>query len=138
MQRYFIDTNIFLRFFIAADEQHEECKQFFEKAHANPSINCYTSSSIIGEITYTLRSFYGFTRIETVKVLESIISEPIIIIQEEDIPFAIDLYKKHNIKFVDCLTASIKRVREGMLQLLSYDEEFDKLQMIRKTPSDVK
>lgn len=50
---------------------------------------------------------------------------------------AIDLYQKHNIKFVDALIASHPKMQNKEIVVVSYDKDFDKLGIKRQEPAEV-
>lgn len=56
------------------------------------------------------------------------------IIDAFDLREAIETYKKTKIKFTDCLLASLLKKKD--LKIVSYDLDFDKLNVKRLSPKD--
>jgi hypothetical protein len=50
---------------------------------------------------------------------------------------ATELFQTHNVKFIDCLLASSKRVQENKAAVFSYDRDFDKLGVPRVESKDI-
>ena len=70
----FVDTNVFLRFFVNdVAAQYEKARVLFEAAEAG-KIKLETSELVIAEIVWVLESFYGFARKEVTEVLSTLLS----------------------------------------------------------------
>ena len=48
-----------------------------------------------------------------------------------------DLYAGHSVKFIDALITSIPQIAGGDMIAVSYDKDFDKLNVKRKEPKEV-
>lgn len=135
--KYIIDTNVFLRFFTNDQiKQARECKELLLSV-SEDKIDAFTTSITLSEIVWTLQSFYSYSKdsiVEAVKSIKGI--GGLEIINNYDNNFAIDLFEKNNVKFVDCLIASIPQIQKREWVLISYDKDFDKLKIIRKEPGD--
>jgi len=59
------------------------------------------------------------------------------IIDKFNANLAIEIYKKLPIKFIDALIASNPRILKKEVMIISYDKDFDKLNVIRKEPKEV-
>jgi len=136
--RYFIDTNIFLRI-IAKDSKQstKDCEVLIEKIKQG-EIKAIISSLILAEISWTLKSFYNLSRQDIAKTLKSLIETKNLRIENKENSLkAIELYKKHNIKFIDALIASRADVLNKKLTIISFDKDFDKIEVLRKEPKDL-
>lgn len=134
----FVDTNIFLRFFaIENKKSYLECKNLLAQI-SEAKIKAHTSTIILSEIYFTLSSYYRFNKKPALKVLQSITNlKSLKIIDKYDIKYTLDLFTQYNVKFVDCLIASITPIRSGEMTVISYDKDFDKLKIKRKKPEQL-
>lgn len=98
----FVDTNVFLRFFVKdVETQYERARSLFEKAEAG-KIKLETSELVIAEIVWVLESFYEFTRKEITDVLATLLSSRNLkIASHARISAAVDLYSHGNMDFID-------------------------------------
>lgn len=134
---YFIDSNIFLRVLIKEDEKSfQECFRLLNLAQ-NKKITAYTSDLVLAEINWVLESFYKFNKSQVVSALEGIVNLKGLTIKSATNPLtAVDLYNQNNVKFVDAVIASDKIFRLNAV-IISYDRDFDKLNVIRKEPIQI-
>ena len=133
---YFIDTNIFLRVLIK-EEKFEECYQFLDLVRQN-KIKAITSSPVMAEIDWVLEGFYKFEKMEVIKGLKSILKlKGLRIIDKMDVSLAIEFYKNYNIKFIDALIASNPKIFKKEITIISYDKDFDKINVLRKEPKEI-
>ncbi len=109
----FVDTNVFLRFFVKdVEPQYERARVLFEKAEAG-KIRLETSELVIAEIVWVLESFYGFTRKEITDVLAVLLaSKNLKIAGHARISDAVDLYSSGNMDFVDAYNMAFMKSKE--------------------------
>jgi len=109
----FVDTNVFLRFFVRDVEvQYEKARALFEKAEAG-TIKLETSELVIAEIVWVLESFYGFTRKEITEVLATLLaSRNLKIANHTKIGHAVVLYASGNLDFIDAYNIAYMRSKE--------------------------
>ncbi|OGK35629.1 hypothetical protein A3A93_05215 [Candidatus Roizmanbacteria bacterium RIFCSPLOWO2_01_FULL_38_12] len=138
MKRYFIDTNIFLRVLIKEDEKSfQECILLLKTIKEN-KLKAVTSSVVLAEIVWTLLSFYTFPKNRTAEAVESIINlRGLQVLDNYNHRLAIKTFAQSKIKYIDALISSIKEILEKKWIIISYDRDFDKLNVIRKEPHDV-
>lgn len=132
----FIDTNIFLRVLVKGndDKVFNDCCRLLEKVKFK-KFHGYTSSLVLAEINWTLGSYYSLPRQDAAEALQGIINlKNLGITDNFNASYAIALYKETNIKFVDCLIASIKEIRIGNIPVVSYDKDFDRIGVRRLEP----
>lgn len=136
--KYFLDTNIFLRAVVNDQKvQFEECRALLKKIH-DGKLTAWTSSLVLTEIQWTLKSFYGVEKTEIVAVLEAILAfKTLKFIEKTELSNALTFYANHQVKFVDCLIASIPNIQNGRMKVISYDKEFDKLGVGRIEPKQL-
>ncbi len=109
----FVDTNVFLRFFVRdVEAQYEKARALFEKAEAG-TIKLETSELVIAEIVWVLESFYGFTRKEITEVLTTLLaSRNLKIANHAKISHAAGLYASGNMDFIDAYNIAYMRSKE--------------------------
>src|SRR3989344_9598798 len=101
-KKFFIDTNIFLRYFVKEEKQtFKDCLEFFDKIK-NKEITAATSAIVLLEINYVLITFYKYPKDKACKIIASIINlQGLKFINDINQLTAIELYKEKNVKFAD-------------------------------------
>lgn len=135
---YFIDTNIFLRALIDDHKtQHKDTIAFLRQIKMN-SQSAVTAGLVLAEIAWTLKSYYGLTRKEVATSLYGIHNlRGLRIVDSYNYSQALEQYTLHNVKYIDTVIASIPEVADKTWCVISYDTDFDKLNVIRKEPGEV-
>lgn len=133
--KYLIDTNIFLRVLINEDEKsHAESVALIRQIKRN-QLHALLPGLVLAELAWVLRSFYGFTRGETVKGVEAVVHiRGLEILERYDYQLALSLYKKFNVKFADACIATLAGPNRV---IVSYDKDFDLLPVRRLEPKAV-
>lgn len=136
--KYVIDANIFLRIFANDDKKKaQECGVLI-RAITDGKINAYTTSITIAEVVWTLQSFYSYNKENVVEAVKSITGiNSLAIIDNYNHSIAFSLFEKNNVKFIDCLLASIPEIQKKEWAIISYDKDFDRLKIIRKEPGKI-
>jgi len=127
--KIFIDTNIFLRFFISGNTPQHTETTFLIKEIENGKHRVYTSNVVLIELIYTLSKFYKQNKPSIIKKIDNILAmRNLTVIEKTNSRQAMDLYKKLNIKYTDCLlfTQVPKDVK-----LVTYDKDFTKLPQLK-------
>ena len=124
MKKVFLDTNVFLRFFVPSDtEKHRASKELISYIEKG-ALRAYTSNIVFLECYYVLTSFYKTPRDQVVEIFTRISGmRNITIVEQSDTKQAIALWKQPSVKFMDCLIAT--QVGKG-ITLVTYDREFRK------------
>ncbi len=109
----FVDTNVFLRFFVQdVETQYEKARALFEKAEAG-KIKLETSELVIAEIVWVLESFYGFSRKEIADVLSTLLSSRNLrIANHARISDAVGLYAASAMDFIDAYNIAYMKSKE--------------------------
>lgn len=109
----FIDTNVFLRFFVKdVEPMYAKARALFEKAEAG-KIKLETSELVMAEIVWVLESFYGFTRKEVTDVLTILLaSRNLKIANHARISGAVHLYSSGNMDFIDAYNIAYLKSKE--------------------------
>lgn len=136
MTKLFLDTNVFLRFFLKDDENQYQtvCRLFtrIEEGRFRP----YTSSIVFLELNYVVRRIYKLPIDEVLDYIEAVKKmRGMTVVDKTDTDNAINLYRKYKIKLGDCFIAS-QIPKEAIL--LSYDADFKKVKEIKsQTPEEI-
>lgn len=131
----FLDSNIWLRLYLEDQkEQYQSVLKLFQYIESG-EIRPYTSTIVVLEVNFVLKSYYHLPTQKTLQYLNNIRStKNISIIEETDLDKALIYYKKYGIKFTDCIIAS--QIRKG-LELCTYDRDFIKIKEVKSCPPDV-
>lgn len=125
MEKVFLDTNIWMRYFIRTDEeQYKDAYALIQKIeYAN--LQGYTSAIVLLEVYFVGTKVYKIPEEDVVlwfEVIQNI--RNITIIEKTNFPKALDLHRKYNVKLADCLIASQIPPKTT---LVSFDKEFRKI-----------
>ena len=131
--KHFVDTNIFLRFFIKDEpKQALRVQKLFEKAK-NGNINLWTHEWVISEIVWTLFSYYGMSKGETFDVIKKIINTQGLEVRNKNLMLeALDLYLAKNVDLEDAISAIIARDSK-IKDVFSYDKHFDRISWLKRS-----
>lgn len=136
MTKLFLDTNIFLRFFLKDNEsQYQNVCRLFAKIEEG-GFKPYASSIVILELNYVIRNVYKLPIDEVFNYIKAIKEmRGMTVIDKTDMNNAISLYKKYKIKLGDCFIAS-QLPEEAVL--VSYDKDFKKIKELQsQTPDEI-
>ena len=76
MRAAFVDSNVFLRFFMTGDkQQHARATALFRKA-AESKVTLITGPPVLFEVAWTLRAAFGKSRENVLEVLSAIAAFP--------------------------------------------------------------
>ncbi len=134
---YFLDTNVFLRFYVKDDtEEHGDTKQLIERVETGKVSSACIAQIVLAEIDWTLHSYYRVQKRDRIEFLQRLRSSlPLRELQDFDSDLAVDLHENNKVKFIDCLIASHPRIQSGDITVISYDADFDKLGITRVEPT---
>lgn len=125
MTKLFLDTNIWLRYFLRdEEEQYQEVVALFSKIEEG-SYRVYTSSVVLLELFFVLRKTYSFTHDDIDDVFMNIQQvRAITILETTDFTQALKWYRKYRVKLADCIIAS---TLSADTILVSYDKDFERI-----------
>lgn len=135
-KKFFIDTNVWLRFIIGDNKkQLKACQKLFS-LNEQGKFKLYTSVIVLMEIAHTLRSFYTVSKKEIVSDLRDILStRNLTLIEKTGFSKALALFDKLKIRLVDCLIATQLPAKTV---ICTYDQEFRKIKTVTAfTPEEI-
>ena len=123
----FLDSNIFLRFFLRDDEaKAEQCKDLL-LAIATGEQEAMTSTMVIAEVVWVLERTYRCSRKQVAEFVMSLLGLSHLVLREKHIvEIAISCYAKQNIDFIDAYNAALMSA-EGLQIIYTYDRHFAQL-----------
>ena len=121
MDRYFVDTNVFLRFLPNdVPTQADAAERVFQRA-AHREIELETNVLVIAEIVWTLGSYYGHDRDAVKSAILAILNTPGLTVENADlVGEAVLLHASQNIDFVDAYSAQWMR-RRRLTEAYTFD-----------------
>ena len=134
MTKIFLDSNIWLRYFLKDNNQFESVEKLLNSIEEGKYLP-YTSSIVLMEIAFVLSRLYKKLNKEIITCLEAILeTRNITILEETDSKIAFSYYKELGIKFSDCLIAS--QIPKDII-FITYDSDFPKIKSLNvKNPSE--
>lgn len=102
MNKYFVDTNLFLRYLTNdLPKQAIYLENLIKKAKKG-EIKLVVNSMVFAEIVWTLQSFYHFTKEKIDDIVSSLVAAPVFEIEErETLLQALEDFHYLNIDFID-------------------------------------
>ena len=131
-EKYFVDTNLFLRYLTKDDPaRYGRCRDLFKKA-VEGEVSLHTSEMVIAELIWTLLSYYKVPKAEVIEKVSIIITTPNLHVANKDlIADSLILYAGKNIDFIDAYNALFMKFR-GLEKIYSYDQDFDSVEGIQR------
>src|SRR3972149_4015374 len=117
----FVDTNVFLRFFVKDVEPfYQKARELFEKAE-NGLVTLETNDMVIAEIVWVLESYYGFTKAEIKEVIDTILeTKNVKVTNHSRVKEEVNLYTLRRMDFIDAY--NIAYIREkGYKKVATFD-----------------
>lgn len=136
MTKVLIDTSVYIRFLTEDDpKKFEECVKIFDLIEQG-KLRPYITNIIILEIQFVLIGLYKFSKEKVLNDIQALLNaRNMVLIEKTETAKALEIYKKHNIKFADCL---ITTQIPPKAKLVSYDQEFSKIENLAvKTPGEI-
>ena len=117
MRKYFVDSNVFLRFYSIDDEkQRQQAKEMLLKAK-NKEVELYCGPPVFFEVAWVLGSTYGLSHNEILDTLETMLYIPNLhVLDEEIVRSSIELARKTKQGFADSyITITAKKLEIGVV-----------------------
>jgi predicted nucleic-acid-binding protein len=130
--KYFVDTNIFLRFLTRDQEKQYQAIKVFLKNAPQKKINLVTSSLVIFEIIWTLLSYYEETKEDVVDKITSLLELPSLEVEHKEIFLeSLTIWQQTNIDFNDAFNYVWAR-KKNTDAIYSLDKHFDRLPQLSR------
>lgn len=129
MKKVFLDTNIWMRYFIRDDEdQYKQVLGLFEAIEAG-RLQVYTSTIVLLEVHFVAKKLYHIPEKEIFLWFNHIPElRNLTLIEKTSFPKALKFHQQYNVKFADCLIAG--QVPKNVI-LVTFDQDFQKIKDIR-------
>lgn len=138
-QSYFIDTTIFLQALVAEDKKKAaECRKLLQYIRDYDEIDAWTSSLVVAETEWICQQVYNLDPKTINEIVRSILGlRNLKILQRIDLRYALDIYDRFRMKFLEALIASNASLVGEHPLIVSYDRDFDKIGISRIEPKQV-
>ena len=121
MDRYFVDTNVFLRFLTNDVPAQAEAGERLLRRAARQELELETNALVIAEIVWTLDSYYGLSRDEIKSNVLAILNTPGLAVEDADlVGQAVLLYAAKNVDFIDAYSIHWMK-RRGLTHAYTFD-----------------
>lgn len=126
MKKYFIDTNVILRFLLKDNEKYfSQAKNYFEKAKKE-EIELNLIPEVLFEIDYVLRGVYSLSKNEVVDILLKLIKTPYLKISSREMLLTtVEKYKSINVDLFDIYLFYFSLSKDSLV--FSFDKDFNKI-----------
>ena len=126
MKKYFLDTNVILRFLLKDNKRYyNQARSYFEKAKKS-EIELNLIPEVLFEIDYVLRGVYSLSKNEVVDVLLKLIKSPYLKISNRGLLITIiEKYQLTNVDLFDIYLYYYSFSKEAAV--LSFDKDFSKI-----------
>ena len=123
MNKCFVDTNLFIRFFTNDDPiLADRVEQLLDDAAAG-SVQLLTTELVMAECVWVLESSYNLNHAQIAPLIRGILATPgMEIINGDLIGKALVMYELQNIDFVDAYVAALME-KQGIKDIYSYDRK---------------
>ena len=132
MKKAFIDTNVWLRFFLNDNAAlSEKARKIIAGAKDGNHI-LITDSAMLLELAWVLFSFYKQKKEETINILNKILAAFYVeVLDKETAKQMTEYYSQHNMDIIDCYLLS-QMSRQNIKEVFSFDRDFDKIKTIKR------
>ena len=134
-RRFFVDTNVFLRFFTNdVPEQATAAEALFRKAAAG-EVALVTNAMVLAEVVWVLESYYHLTHADVAeRAMAVALMEGLALPEAALITEALSAYTQANVDFIDAFNAAWMRQR-GLRRVATFDaKHYSRLDGIQVQP----
>lgn len=126
MKKYFIDTNVVLRFFLRDNEKYyRQALSYFEKAKKG-EIEINLIPEVLFEIDYVLRGVYSLSKNETTDLLLKLVKTPYLKIANRSLIIStLEKYQTTKIDLFDIYLYFLAKSKGSLI--FSFDRDFLKI-----------
>lgn len=102
-----LDTNVLLRLWVEDDPRQAEAARGFVSEHGQVPGSLRVADAAVLEAVWTLKSAYGYSRMEISMALQSLLDEPAYVLADAArMRAALDRYRRSSADFGECLIAA--------------------------------
>lgn len=133
MKAFFIDTNLFIRYFTNDDpKKADRVDRLLEQA-VNGKIELMTAEIVLAEVVWVLESYYELEKARIAEMLKAILSTPgIKVLNGKIVQNALKYYSDKNIDFVDAYIVAVME-KYKIAGIYSFDKKhLDRLTQITR------
>ncbi len=122
---FLLDTNVFLRFITNDHLQlSQQAKTFFKSAELG-RLKIYLDELVLGEVVWTLQSFYEYSRSEIYHSLNRLLASRFMVNPRKKILIkALNRYSISNLSFSDCWVFEV--AKSNKIKLQTFDKDLQK------------
>ena len=133
MDKFFVDTNIFLRYLTNDDPGKADRVERILRKAIDGQLRLMTNIMVVAELVWTLESYYGLSKQDISEKLSLLINTPNLDLPEKQrILKALVLYVEQNMDFIDAYNAHFAK-DQGISAILTYDKKhFDRLDWMQR------
>lgn len=123
MKTYFVDTNLFIRYFTNDDiEKANRVEELLDKA-ALGKVRLITCEVVMAEVVWVLESYYNLNKVQIAEHLEAILATPgLNVLNGKVVEKAVEYYLNENIDFIDAYIVSLMN-RLNISSIYSFDKK---------------
>lgn len=127
MDKFFVDTNYFLRFLLKdLDTHHKKAYKLFERAKKG-ELKLVSSTINFFEVSWVLKSYYSFSKPKIVSGLETLISLSFLQMQDKEIFIqALGLFGETRLDLEDCFVIA-SAWEQGCNDIATFDKGLKKV-----------
>jgi predicted nucleic acid-binding protein len=126
MTKYFVDTNVFLRFLLKDNKNYfNKAKKYLTLAKEK-KIVLILIPQVLFEIDYVLKGVYSISKKERVAILSNLVKSPALAVENRKLLIeVVEKYEKLNIDLFDIYLWTIAHQQKA--KILSFDKDFKKI-----------
>lgn len=122
----FVDTNVFIEVFARQGIKSDKSKKLLKE-----SKSLMTSSLVVSEIEWVLRSAYLLKREDISRYIKNIISSKILIKDRKVLIEVLEYYSSNSVDWSDCFNMFILK-EQGVSEVYSYDKGLAKFGWVKR------
>ena len=133
MDRFFVDTNVFIRYLTNDDPKKADRVERLLKLTIEGKASLITNLMVIAELVWTLESYYGLSKRDVGQKVSVVLNTPNLEVPEKQrIMRAISTYMEKNVDFVDSYNALFVK-ENGISTIVSYNKKhFGRLSWVNR------
>lgn len=124
MKRYFVDTNLFLRYLTNDDSQKADRVEKLLHQAASGKIKLLTAEMVMAEVVWVLESYYQLSPEGIAPMIRAILATPGLEVTNAPlVERALSYYELGKVDFVDGYIAAVMQ-KHGVTDIYSFDRKY--------------